>query len=70
MVEGQEGVSWEQWLALARACEESGLEGLFRSDHYLSIVRGGNAGSSTPGRHSPLSRPGPSGSGSARSSRL
>jgi alkanesulfonate monooxygenase SsuD/methylene tetrahydromethanopterin reductase-like flavin-dependent oxidoreductase (luciferase family) len=45
MVEGQEGVSWEQWLALARACEESGLEGLFRSDHYLSIVRGGEAGS-------------------------
>jgi len=45
MVEGQEGVSWEQWLALAAACEESGLEGLFRSDHYLSIVRGGEAGS-------------------------
>src|SRR3954453_12362960 len=45
MVEGQEGVSWEQWLALAEACEESGLDGLFRSDHYLSIVRGGDAGS-------------------------
>ena len=37
MVEGQEDVTWEQWLALANACEESGLEGLFRSDHYLSV---------------------------------
>jgi alkanesulfonate monooxygenase SsuD/methylene tetrahydromethanopterin reductase-like flavin-dependent oxidoreductase (luciferase family) len=45
MVEGQEGVSWDQWLALARACEESGLEGLFRSDHYRSIGRGDPAGS-------------------------
>jgi alkanesulfonate monooxygenase SsuD/methylene tetrahydromethanopterin reductase-like flavin-dependent oxidoreductase (luciferase family) len=36
MVEGQEGVSWEQWLALAEACEEHGVEALFRSDHYLS----------------------------------
>src|SRR3712207_1664355 len=45
MVEGQEGVTWEHWLALAQACEDAGLEGLFRSDHYLSIVRGGEAGS-------------------------
>ena len=37
MVEGQEDVSWSEWLALARACEDGGLEGLFRSDHYLSI---------------------------------
>jgi F420-dependent oxidoreductase-like protein len=37
MVEGQEGVSWEQWVALARACEDHGLAGLFRSDHYLSF---------------------------------
>jgi alkanesulfonate monooxygenase SsuD/methylene tetrahydromethanopterin reductase-like flavin-dependent oxidoreductase (luciferase family) len=36
MVEGQEGVSWDQWLALADACEEHGIEALFRSDHYLS----------------------------------
>jgi F420-dependent oxidoreductase-like protein len=36
MIEGQEDVTWPQWVALARACEESGLEGLFRSDHYLS----------------------------------
>ena len=45
MIEGQEGVSWEQWVALARAAEEAGLEGLFRSDHYRSIVRGEPAGS-------------------------
>lgn len=38
MVEGQEGVSWEDWRALARACEEAGLEGLFRSDHYLPTI--------------------------------
>ena len=37
MVEGQEDVSWSEWRALARACEDGGLEGLFRSDHYLSI---------------------------------
>jgi F420-dependent oxidoreductase-like protein len=37
MVEGQEGVTWEQWLALARTCERAGLEGLFRSDHYTSV---------------------------------
>jgi len=34
MIEGQEGVSWNDWLALGRVVEESGLEGLFRSDHY------------------------------------
>jgi F420-dependent oxidoreductase-like protein len=37
MIEGQEGVTWHQWVALANACEEGGLEGLFRSDHYASI---------------------------------
>jgi len=45
MIEGQEGVSWEQWLALARAAEDAGLEALFRSDHSLSGLRGGEAGS-------------------------
>jgi F420-dependent oxidoreductase-like protein len=34
MIEGQEGVTWDQWIALARACEESGVEAMFRSDHY------------------------------------
>jgi alkanesulfonate monooxygenase SsuD/methylene tetrahydromethanopterin reductase-like flavin-dependent oxidoreductase (luciferase family) len=36
MVEGQDGVSWEQWLALAEACEAHGIEAMFRSDHYFS----------------------------------
>jgi F420-dependent oxidoreductase-like protein len=37
MIEGQEGVTWEQWLDLALTCESSGFNGLFRSDHYLSF---------------------------------
>ena len=45
MIEGQEGVTWDQWRALADAAEEANLEGLFRSDHYRSIVRGDPAGS-------------------------
>ena len=45
MIEGQEGVTWEQWLALGLATEDAGLGGLFRSDHYRSIVRGEPAGS-------------------------
>jgi alkanesulfonate monooxygenase SsuD/methylene tetrahydromethanopterin reductase-like flavin-dependent oxidoreductase (luciferase family) len=44
MIEGQEGVTWEQWLELAQAAEAAGLDGLFRSDHYRSIVRGEPAG--------------------------
>src|SRR5579862_3383098 len=44
MIEGQEGVSWEQWLALATTAEEAGLDALFRSDHYRSILRGEPAG--------------------------
>jgi F420-dependent oxidoreductase-like protein len=36
MIEGQEGVTWEHWVALASACEEHGVEALFRSDHYVS----------------------------------
>jgi len=44
MIEGQEGVSWAQWVSLARAAEEANLDGLFRSDHYRSIVRGEPSG--------------------------
>jgi len=36
MIEGQEGVTWNDWVALADACEEAGVESLFRSDHYIS----------------------------------
>jgi alkanesulfonate monooxygenase SsuD/methylene tetrahydromethanopterin reductase-like flavin-dependent oxidoreductase (luciferase family) len=40
MIEGQEGVSWPQWLAIARACEEHGVRTLFRSDHYMPLDGG------------------------------
>jgi len=36
MIEGQENVTWSDWCALAGACEEHGVETLFRSDHYIS----------------------------------
>jgi alkanesulfonate monooxygenase SsuD/methylene tetrahydromethanopterin reductase-like flavin-dependent oxidoreductase (luciferase family) len=39
MIEGQEDVSWGEWVALAEAVEASGMEGLFRSDHYQSVAR-------------------------------
>ena len=38
MVEGQEGVGWNDWVDLAKTSEDAGLEGLFRSDHYVSTV--------------------------------
>src|SRR3954452_17658463 len=38
MIEGQEGVTWDDWVALASACEEHGVEALFRSDHYISGI--------------------------------
>jgi F420-dependent oxidoreductase-like protein len=37
MIEGQEGVTWPQWVALARACEEHDVPALFRSDHQLNL---------------------------------
>jgi F420-dependent oxidoreductase-like protein len=37
MIEGQEDVSWAEWVALAEACEQFGIEALFRSDHYASF---------------------------------
>jgi F420-dependent oxidoreductase-like protein len=39
MIEGQEGVTWEDWVRLAGLAERHGLEGLFRSDHYTAIIR-------------------------------
>jgi F420-dependent oxidoreductase-like protein len=36
MIEGQEGVTWQHWCALADACEEHGIDTLYRSDHYIS----------------------------------
>jgi alkanesulfonate monooxygenase SsuD/methylene tetrahydromethanopterin reductase-like flavin-dependent oxidoreductase (luciferase family) len=45
MIEGQEGVTWDDWVHLARAVEGSGLEGLFRSDHYSSFSEPDRRGS-------------------------
>ena len=39
MIEGQEGVSWEDWVRIARLVERHGYEGLFRSDHYVATIR-------------------------------
>jgi F420-dependent oxidoreductase-like protein len=45
MIEGQEGVAWADWVALAQACERLGFDALFRSDHYLSVTGHGDRGS-------------------------
>src|SRR5919107_1124356 len=45
MIEGQEGVAWPDWIALAQACERLGFAALFRSDHYLSVDGHGERGS-------------------------
>ncbi len=37
MIEGQEGVTWADWLAVAQACERHGISTLFRSDHYMNL---------------------------------
>ena len=68
MIEGQEGVTWDDWARLARLTEETGLEGLFapittRRSSASTRTR------STPGRRSQGWPRSPSGSGSAPSSR-
>jgi alkanesulfonate monooxygenase SsuD/methylene tetrahydromethanopterin reductase-like flavin-dependent oxidoreductase (luciferase family) len=45
MIEGQESVTWEQWTALAKSCEEGPIEALFRSDHYQSVMGRNDRGS-------------------------
>jgi F420-dependent oxidoreductase-like protein len=37
MIEGQEGLGWERWERLARAAEDGGFDGLFRSDHLTGL---------------------------------
>src|SRR5215218_6742826 len=34
MIEGQDGIDWERWQRLARAVEDLGYAGLYRSDHF------------------------------------
>jgi F420-dependent oxidoreductase-like protein len=35
-VEGQNGLTWARWIALATAVEELGFAGLFRADHFTN----------------------------------
>jgi alkanesulfonate monooxygenase SsuD/methylene tetrahydromethanopterin reductase-like flavin-dependent oxidoreductase (luciferase family) len=36
MIEGQDGLNWPRWQRMARAVEDLGFSGLFRSDHYTN----------------------------------
>jgi F420-dependent oxidoreductase-like protein len=36
MIEGQNGLNWARWQRLARAVEELGFAGLYRSDHFTN----------------------------------
>jgi F420-dependent oxidoreductase-like protein len=46
MLEGQEGVTWQEWVAAAQTAERLGFEAIFTSDHYLSVQGGRDRGSS------------------------
>src|SRR3954471_17581032 len=45
MIEGQEDVTWDDWVAIGETCERLGFEALFRSDHYASVAGAGRRGS-------------------------
>jgi F420-dependent oxidoreductase-like protein len=36
MIEGQDGLTWDRWKRIARAVEDLGFAGLYRSDHYTN----------------------------------
>ena len=36
MIEGQNGLNWPRWQRIARAVEDLGLAGLYRSDHFTN----------------------------------
>ena len=36
MIEGQNGLTWPRWRSIARAVEDLGFSGLFRSDHFTN----------------------------------
>jgi len=38
MIEGQEGLTWERWLALVHAAEDLGYDSLCRSDHLTGLA--------------------------------
>ncbi len=59
MFEGQEGVTWPEWVAAAQTAERLGFDAIFTSDHYFSVMGDRDRGSSdawtnlgwTGGRH-------------------
>jgi hypothetical protein len=55
MIEGQEGVTWDDWVRLAALTELHGLEG-FPFGSHTAIVRP-QAPASTLGRHLQASQP-------------
>ena len=57
MLEGQEGVTWPDWLGAAQSAERLGFDAIFTSDHYLSVI-----GDDAPGA---VSRDGDRGSSDA-----
>ena len=46
MLEGQEGVTWPEWVAAAQTAERLGFEAIFTSDHYFSVMGNRDRGSS------------------------
>jgi F420-dependent oxidoreductase-like protein len=46
MLEGQEGVTWQEWMAAAQTAERLGFDAIFTSDHYFSVMRNRDRGSS------------------------
>jgi F420-dependent oxidoreductase-like protein len=36
MIEGQDGLNWARWQAIARTAEDAGYVGLYRSDHFTN----------------------------------
>lgn len=46
MLEGQEGVTWDEWVAAAQAAERLGFDAIFTSDHYFSVMGDRERGSS------------------------
>ena len=36
MIEGQNGLTWPRWQRLAKAAEDLGFAGLYRSDHFTN----------------------------------
>jgi F420-dependent oxidoreductase-like protein len=38
MLEGQEGLTWDHWHRIAAQVEASGLDSLWRSDHFFSVM--------------------------------